>query len=173
MVKRYYSKRYTREKRTRYLIIGLILILITLAVVSAYSDIPQLDPIRKQIEPFKIQLQSSMQTPHYIERATIEDIVSNPEAYVNTEKYVSVKGWLGMSLFPYEMENREFCQWLLVDEQKFSIILVPPLPYEDSRAYSINETYRVKGKVTYLNVTTFMRDTKTVIALKPIEMTKL
>jgi len=32
---------------------GLILMFITLVVVSAYTDIPQLEPIRKQIESFK------------------------------------------------------------------------------------------------------------------------
>jgi hypothetical protein len=56
MTKRYYSKRYVRKrrpKRTKYLITGLILMFITLVVVSAYSDIPQLEPIRKQIESFK------------------------------------------------------------------------------------------------------------------------
>jgi len=53
MAKRYYSKRYTRKRRTKYLIIGLISLFITLVAVSAYSDIPQLEPIRKQIESFK------------------------------------------------------------------------------------------------------------------------
>jgi len=49
MAKRYYSKRYTRKRRTKYFVVGLILIFIMLVVVSAYSDIPQLEPIRKQI----------------------------------------------------------------------------------------------------------------------------
>jgi hypothetical protein len=53
MTKRYYSKRYTRKRSTKYLIIGVILMFITLVVVSAYSDIPQLEPIRKQIESFR------------------------------------------------------------------------------------------------------------------------
>lgn len=49
MTKRYYSKRYTRKRRTEYFVIGVILMFIALAVVSAYTDIPQLEPIRKQI----------------------------------------------------------------------------------------------------------------------------
>lgn len=53
MAKRYYSKRYKRKRRIKYLVIGLILMFITLIGVSAYSDIPQLEPIRKQIESFK------------------------------------------------------------------------------------------------------------------------
>jgi hypothetical protein len=53
MTKRYYSKRYTKKRRIKYLVVGLILMFIALAVVSAYTDIPQLEPIRKQMEPFK------------------------------------------------------------------------------------------------------------------------
>ena len=53
MVKKYYSKRYTRKRRTKRLIIGLILMFTTLVVVSAYTDIPQLEPVRKQIESLK------------------------------------------------------------------------------------------------------------------------
>lgn len=56
MAKRYYSKRYTRKRRIRYLVVGLILIFIMLVVVSAYSNIPQLEPIRKQIESFKSEI---------------------------------------------------------------------------------------------------------------------
>jgi hypothetical protein len=148
--------------------VGLIAVVVIVAV--AISDIPQ--------------LQSS--TEKHIERVTIEDIISNPEDYVNTGKNVSVEGQLAMviSLFPRQTEDGEYCEWSLVDEQKFSIILAPPLPYEDSRAYSIGETYRVKGKVIYLNIkypnitTTPSPDEppmkiKQVLALKPIEMTKL
>ena len=50
MAKRYYSKRYKGKSCTKYLIIGLILIFVALVVVSAYSDNPQLEPLRKQIE---------------------------------------------------------------------------------------------------------------------------
>jgi hypothetical protein len=53
MTKRYYSKRYPRKKRTKYLIVGIFLMFISLVVISAYSDIPQLEPIRKQMESFK------------------------------------------------------------------------------------------------------------------------
>jgi hypothetical protein len=53
MTKRYYSKRYTKKRRTKYLIIGLGLMFITLVAASAYSDIPQLEPIGKQIKSFK------------------------------------------------------------------------------------------------------------------------
>jgi hypothetical protein len=156
--------------------------LIVLVVVSAYSDIPQLEPVRKQMESFKIQLQSSMESPPLhieqvtprIEQVTIGDIIRDPEAYVDTENYVSVKGQL--SSIWHQTEDGEYCKWSLVDEQKFGIILAPPLPYEDSRAYSLYETYRVKGKVTYLTIITYTfsgRTPKTVLVLEPIEMTKL
>jgi hypothetical protein len=64
MAKRYYSKRYTRKRGTKYLVGGLFLIFIMLVVVSAYSDIPQLEPIRKQL---KISFISSIpqQKPTY------------------------------------------------------------------------------------------------------------
>lgn len=49
MAKRYPSKRYPRKRRTKYLVAGIFLVFAALVVVSAYSDIPQLEPIRKQI----------------------------------------------------------------------------------------------------------------------------
>ena len=49
MTKRYPSKRYPRKRRTKYLVAGIFLVFAALVVVSAYSDIPQLEPIRKQI----------------------------------------------------------------------------------------------------------------------------
>ena len=46
-------KTHYRHTGVKYLMIGVILIFVTLVVVSAYTDIPQLEPIRKQIESFK------------------------------------------------------------------------------------------------------------------------
>lgn len=50
MAKRYHSERYPRKRRTKYLILGLISLFVMLVLVSAYSDIPQLEPVRKQIQ---------------------------------------------------------------------------------------------------------------------------
>ena len=179
MAKKYYSKRYTRKrstKRTKYLIIGLILIFVTLVVVSAYTDIPQLDPIRKQMDSFrfKIQPQNFTKTPTHFERTTIEDIVTNPEKYIG--KKVTVEGHLDFSKdFPFVTEEGKSVSWNLVDEQNYHITLAPPLPYQDSRIYAWDETYKVKGRIVYLKICNPFRrvESKMVLAVKPTEMIKL
>ena len=54
--KSYY--RSWRSKKVNYLVVGLILAFVILAA-SAYTDIPQLEPIRKQIESFKSEMGGS------------------------------------------------------------------------------------------------------------------
>jgi hypothetical protein len=146
---------------------------IAFVVVSAYSDIPQLEPIRKQIESFK--LQNFMKNPAHFERTTIEDIITNPEKYIGEN--VTIEGTLDEYLTPQKTEGGRYVKYYLFDEQNFRIGLVSPLPYQESRIYSWGGTYRVKGKVVYLKVSYMplwppRPITEMVLALEPIEMIK-
>ena len=59
MVKKYHSTRYTKKKRLKYFLVGLILVFIVLVTVSAYRDYPQLEPVRMQMESFKSEIGTS------------------------------------------------------------------------------------------------------------------
>lgn len=174
MLKGWNPTQYKRKRDKKYLIMGLILVFIILTV-SAYSDIPQLEPIRKQIEISQPKLQNLMGVGYQFERATIGGIVSNPEEYVGEN--VSVDGWLNRDLLVrYRLQHKGALDLYLVDKQGYGIYLIPPLPYQSDRQYPIGGTYRVKGEVVYLEVSCMVfpyTKTKTLLVLKPKEMTKI
>ena len=172
------------KKRSR-LVLGfsiafdLAVLLILLIVVSVYTDIPQLEPVRKQIDTFKDILNSFYaQPPEEIvtqepqENVTIEEILRDPELYDG--RIVTTQGRLIKSTnYPFKETPEGEKLWYALNDRNFVISLVPPLP--GTRTYNAGETYRVKGRVKYLETREYL-STKAYnweIAVVPHEMTKI
>ncbi|RZN37225.1 MAG: hypothetical protein EFT35_06385 [Methanophagales archaeon ANME-1-THS] len=172
------------KKRSR-LVLGLSIafdlavLLILLVVVSVYTDIPQLEPVRKQVDSFKAVLNSfSAQAPEEIvtkephENVTIEEILRDPELY--NGRIVTTQGRLIKSTnYPYKETPEGEKLWYALNDRNFVISIVPPLPA--TRTYNAGETYHVKGRVKYIETREYM-STKAYtweIALVPHEMTKI
>lgn len=65
MAKRSCSLQCTKTERLKYLVAGLILLLIALVVVAADSEYPQLEPVRKLTNSCKSEIVSVYrETPH-------------------------------------------------------------------------------------------------------------
>jgi len=107
------------------------------------------------------------------ENVTIGEILKNPAVY-NGRVVITEGRLLKSTLHPFkETPEGEKLNYALIDNQSFVISLIPPLV--QTRSYIEGETYRVKGRVKYIETREYMstEDYEWEIALAPYEMTEI
>lgn len=153
-------------KRSRFvigfsIIFDIVVLLILLVVVSVYTDIPQLEPVRQQVKSFEDILISLRAQPteggegtrEPQENVTIEEILRNPDLY--NGRIVTTEGKLIKSTnYPFKETPEGDKLWYALNDRNFVISLLPPLP--EPRTYAAGEYYRVKGRVKYVETREYM-----------------